>query len=227
MDQNQVTAFNEAILQSMSNVDFMDRHGDPVPTLEAITAAIVAETERIAKVRKAGKRPNSRLGTRNFKAEAYRRAQDLIAPMDLPPRTSALAYLLVTVGSTRYDVVDFGEVNDVADLCAAIEKGLVAALATENHALEAFAEAFAGAHLRIANRNRALERHAAKKQILKGCWDNYKKGDYESIPKAAAAYAAHYKGEVTERAFIDYFRAQTKAEGGQTKPGRKRKKTPK
>lgn len=105
--------------------------------------------------------------------------------------------------------------QDVSGLCNLLALCIGSSQNTNSLALEAFADAFAGAWQSIANSRRATDRHAAKREILARAWRDVKAGTYGSAKACADAYARHYGAEVGTKAstLLKHFTAMAKKEG--------------
>ncbi|MDT3680293.1 MAG: hypothetical protein ROZ64_15830 [Burkholderiaceae bacterium] len=156
--------------------------------------------------------------------EVYRKAVEAAGKAANTPRKRALQKSAGVLIDTAWGE-EVAPSHDVFQLCHLIGLCLGTIQNTKANAVEAFAEAFSLAWQSVVNSERARNQHAPKKAILAEAWEHFKKAHYSSLAEGARACANHYRGDEmpTERAFLDHFRAQAKAEGMTFKAGRKPK----
>lgn len=145
------------------------------------------------------------------------------ARMEACPHFIALSKVIEALQAVEKEpeVAKNGAVKHMLDY---MRLGMMYSMFTYGDPLDAFVALFSGAEMRVSNRRRAISAHAPKKAILAEGWKHFKKAKYSSLAEGARACANHYRtpGAPTERAFLDYFREQAKAEGITFKPGRKK-----
>jgi hypothetical protein len=212
-------SLSQLLFEELRRGDFVSRHGRGRDELsDAIREHF-------------GERPISNVAPEEVGAFVSRWAKET-------PRRYALFRLAREIKWNLLKGVPRKDARDVFQLRDAIAECLGSITTTEKNALDAFAEAFAGAKLRIENRERALAAQAARVSVYEKAWGDFKqgfeRGAFETLAEGAKALERHYRdGPLEEdeikkrvRRFRDYFARQAKKEGMKFAPGRKPKKQP-